>query len=301
MGWARGASFSLVSLTSFHRVNTVILSSLPLPLSLSDSPFPYPSPLSPSPSLSLSLSRVFFSSLFHTHTCLSNPNTRENAVESFFWLTLILHRRAAARLAVEWLLQRGKKLLADRVAYSSPVVFLAHLDPRCLEAEAENVCFIYFFFSPPAIQGSVALSQLKKRHEINVMSMAFFSWNPKALSQSHLAWCSHPLTVQWEWDGGCLSGNTVSMWCPLVAGRCIHSSAFRFFFVDRMPVRHFIWEAASFSVESGRQWNAFSPRTGSSCGVFLPFDVILEVISSFPSPGPHLTAPSPPSPAKARC
>ena len=152
MGWARGASFSLVSLTSFHIVNTVILSSLPLPLSLSDSPFPYPSPpLSLSLSFSLSLSLSFCLSLSlshtHTHTCLSNPNTRESAVESFFLTNVYpAPSKATARLAAEWLLQRGKKLLADRVAYSSPVVFLAHLDPRCLEAEAENVCFIYSFF-----------------------------------------------------------------------------------------------------------------------------------------------------------
>lgn len=93
MGWARGASFSLVSLTSFHIVNTVILSSLPLPLSLSDSPFPYPSPPLLLP-LCLSLSCFLFVSLSHTHTCLSNPNTRESAVESFFWLTFILRRRS---------------------------------------------------------------------------------------------------------------------------------------------------------------------------------------------------------------
>lgn len=39
--------------------------------------------------------------------------------------------------------------------------------------------------------------------------------------------------------------------------------------------------------------NVFSMRTGSSRGFFFPFDVILEVISSFLSPGPCLTLPSP--------
>ena len=133
------------------------------------------------------------------------------------------------------------------------------------------------------------------------MSMAFFSWNPKALSQSHLAWCSHPLTVQWEWDGGCLSGNTVSMWCPLVIGRCIHSSPFRFFFCrsDACPV-FYLRSGVVFRWVGPTMKRFLSPRTGSSCGVFLPFDVILEVISSFPSPGSHLTAPSPPSPSPSK-
>lgn len=36
-------------------------------------------------------------------------------------------------------------------------------------------------FFVPAIQGSVALSQLKKRHEINVMSMAFSHETPRHL------------------------------------------------------------------------------------------------------------------------
>lgn len=45
------------------------------------------------------------------------------------------------------------------------------------------------------------------------------------------------------------------------------------------------------------QWDISSVRAGSSCGVFFPFDVILEVISSFLSPGPCLTTPSP-SPGK---
>ena len=51
------------------------------------------------------------------------------------------------------------------------------------------------------------------------------------------------------------------------------------------------------AVQRGLQCNISSARTGSSCGVFFPFDVILEVISSFPSPGPRLPAPSP-SPSK---
>lgn len=45
------------------------------------------------------------------------------------------------------------------------------------------------------------------------------------------------------------------------------------------------------------QWDISSVRAGSSCGVFFPFDVILEVISSFLSPGSCLTTPSP-SPGK---
>lgn len=40
-------------------------------------------------------------------------------------------------------------------------------------------------------------------------------------------------------------------------------------------------------------WNVFLEGPGSSCGVFFPFHVILEVLSSFLSPGPCLTAPSP--------
>ena len=228
MGWARGASFSLVSLTSFHRVNTVILSSLPLPLSLSDSPFPYPSPLSPSPSLSLSLSRFLFVSLSYTHLLIKPKHTWKRSGKFFLTNAYPAPSGCRASRCRMTLTAREKVAGWSRRLFVTSCLPGPSRSPLPRSWSRERLLHL-FFFSPPAIQGSVALSQLKKRHEINVMSMAFFSWNPKALSQSHLAWCSHPLTVQWEWDGGCLSGNTVSMWCPLVAGRCIHSSAFRFF------------------------------------------------------------------------
>lgn len=93
MGWARGASFSLVSLTSFHIVNTVILSSLPH--SLSDPPTP------PLPHLSL----LFSFCLFFMRTLAIRPKHTQSAVESF-WLTFILLRCAAmSRPCVEWLLK----------------------------------------------------------------------------------------------------------------------------------------------------------------------------------------------------
>lgn len=98
----------------------------------------------------------------------------------------------------------------------------------------------------------------------------------------------------WEWDGGCLSSKAVSIWCPSVIGCYIHSSSFVFCGMDTCLL--FIWRVTSFPFS--RLCNvACLARTGSSCGVFFPFDVILEVISSFLSPGPCLTAPSP-SPSK---
>lgn len=44
-----------------------------------------------------------------------------------------------------------------------------------LENKSKNVCFIFL----PAVQGSVALSQLTKRHEMNLVSMAFSHETPR--------------------------------------------------------------------------------------------------------------------------
>lgn len=71
-----------------------------------------------------------------------------------------------------------KKLVADHVTYMS-LLSSWPLDPSCLYLEAEAKMSVSFFFL--GNQGSVALSQLKKRHEINVMSKAFSHETPRHL------------------------------------------------------------------------------------------------------------------------
>lgn len=62
-------------------------------------------------------------------------------------------------------------------------------------------------------------------------------------------------------------------------------------FVDWIHVRCSSEGATSFPFSHSynvacARWSIFSARAGPSCGVFFSFDVILEVISSFLSPGP---------------
>lgn len=77
-------------------------------------------------------------------------------------------------------LKNRSKFVADHVTNLS----LWIPAPSALEGQKKNHLFNFFC---PAFWSSVALSQLEKRHEINVMSMAFSHETPKALSQSHLA------------------------------------------------------------------------------------------------------------------
>lgn len=63
------------------------------------------------------------------------------------------------------------------------------------------------------------------------------------------------------------------------------------YFVDWIHVRCSSEGATSFPFSHSynvarARWGIFSARAGPSCGVFFSFDVILEVISSFLSPGP---------------
>lgn len=128
--------------------------------------------------------------------------------------------------------------------------------------------------------------------------MAFSHETPRHLVKVTL----HSPLIPWQYcesemEDACLvilSGYDV-LWLLVVISTHRHSD-----FADEIHVR--------FSSEERHRFRSvgcvpcptmkhFSARAGSSCGVFLPFDVILEVISSFPSPGPRLTAPSP-SPSK---
>lgn len=124
---------------------------------------------------SLPSSLVFCLSLFHTHTCYQTQTHTWSAVESFS-LTFPPPLLSRCLLPVKPLLR--KKYVADHVTFLSLLSFWS-LDFGGLGLAAEAKMSVSFFSQ--GIQGSVALSQLKKRHEINVMSMAFSRETPRHL------------------------------------------------------------------------------------------------------------------------
>ena len=143
MGWVRGASFSLVSLTSFHIVNTVILSSSSLLLSLSDSP-----------SLPPSFFLVFFLSLFHTHTCYQ---TQTLVQRSGKFLTNI-YPAAMSRPSVEWLLKWGKscKLIMSQICHCClPGLSI----PAACALKPKRRCLFHFFSCYPGLCGTKSVKK----------------------------------------------------------------------------------------------------------------------------------------------
>lgn len=122
---------------------------------------------------------LFLFSLFLSFTCQSHTYLQ---CSGNFLTGIHISLLSNCRPSVEWLKNRCKSV-ADCITYLSLLSFWP-LDPNSLCLKGKAKCL---FHSSPAFQDSVTLSQLKKRHEINVMSMAFSHETPKALSQSHLA------------------------------------------------------------------------------------------------------------------
>lgn len=85
-----------------------------------------------------------------------------------------------------------KKLIAYHVIYLS-LLSSWPLYPHFLCLEAKAKCFI--FLCCPGLH-CMALSQLKKRHEINVMSMAFSHETPRHLVKVTL----HSPLIPWQYD-----------------------------------------------------------------------------------------------------
>lgn len=190
-----------------------------------------------------------------------------------------------------------KKLVSHHVTYLS-LLSSWPLDPYCLCLEAKAKCLFRGFFS--ILQASVALSQLKKRHEINVMSMAFSHETPRQLVKVTL----HSPLIPWQYcesemEDVCLLRLSAYDVLQLQVVISTHRHSY---FADWIRVwclseeRHH-FHSVVYTVCCSPQWSVFSVRTSSSCGALFPFDVIFQVISSFLSPGPCLTPPSP-SPSK---
>lgn len=176
--------------------------------------------------------------------------------------------------SVEWLL----KLLKNVASFFAVCHCLLWPRNRCYPLPwsiSKNVGFIFYLLS----WLSVALSQLQKRHEINVMSMAFSHETPRHLVKVTLY---SPL-ISWQY---CEGGMEVVCLAVLSAYDCLllllytHWLSFRFYRLEICLVFIWIWHCCHWVSLIG--WPTFfSVRTRSSYGVFFPFDVISEVISSF--------------------
>lgn len=155
-GMSRGCFFLVVSLMFFYIANTVVFYIL-FSHRLLTFVFFFFSFFTPQPQ---TLKAQWKLSDWH-------PSFSVEGLSPFCWMTL----------------KNRSKSVADCVTYLSLLSFWP-LDPSSMCLQGKAKCLFHSF---PAFQDSVALSQLKKRHEINVMSVAFSHETPKALSQSHLA------------------------------------------------------------------------------------------------------------------
>lgn len=169
----------------------------------------------------------------------------------------------------------------------SPCRLPEALDLRCPpppSGRQKNVSLVFFCGEGLTIQASAALSQLRKRHEINVMSMVFCGETPRRSVKVTLP---SPLVPR-------RYGGSEMRWRMTVWQRCLrlhrlfHLRVYHLQVADpkrSLDIRRRL-RRPSCNVAAAASLRFSQRGRGSSLGGpphIHPFDVILEVISSFPA------------------